>query len=159
MKRFACLVLCILLLTCGCTSKETAMFYYQRADFQYDALNGVIVSEKRDITGHQAHMSFLLSLYLMGPQKAEYTSPFPSGTNLLSVEKANDTLVITLTDVKNALTESEFALACACMTMTCLELTSIETVTIVSGERSMSLTQDMITLYDSGTPVETTTGG
>lgn len=159
MKRILILLLCVLLLTSGCSARETANFYYQRAYFQYDTADGVIVAEERDISGHDNHMSFLLSLYLLGPQNAELISPLPAGTKLLSLERTGDTLVITLTDVGDSLTESEFSLACACLTMTCAELTRIQSVTTVSGEHSLTLTRDMLTLYDSGAPIETTTGG
>lgn len=159
MKRFLCLTLCILLLMTGCAQKDTINFYYLRDSFQYGAQDGVIAAENRDITGHTDHIAFLISLYLMGPQNEGNVTPFSVTTRLLSVERKMNSMIITLTDTQDTLTEAEYVLACACMTMTCLEMLPIEAVTINSGERSQTLSRDMLTLYDSETPVESTSGG
>ena len=159
MKQLICITLCILLLMTGCAPKDTINFYYLRDSFQYGTEDGVIVAENRDITGHKEHLAFLLSLYLMGPQKEGNVTPFSVSTKLLSVETEADGLIITLTDTQDTLTDAEFILACACMTMTCLEILPTQTITINSGERSQTLSREMLTLYDSETPSEPTNGG
>lgn len=159
MKRILCILICIMLLMSGCAHKDMANFYYQRNGFIYDAPDGVIVAEKRDITNHTTHLAFLVSLYLLGPQNIEYHSPFPASTKLQSIERKNNTLIITLNDTFEGLPESQFSLACTCLTMTLQEVSSANQVTIVSGSRSLTLSQELITLYDSNTSSETISGG
>ena len=159
MKRLICFTLCFLLLITGCAHKDTVNFYYLRDSFQYGTHDGVIVAENRDITGHKEHISFLLSLYLMGPQNEGNVTPFSVSARLLSVERKMNGLVITLTDTQDTLTDAEYVLACACMTLTCLEILPIESVTINSGERSQTLSREILTLYDSETATESTDGG
>lgn len=159
MKRLLCMIICITFLMSGCANKDMANFYYQRNGFIYDAPDGVIVSEKRDITSHATHLAFLISLYLLGPQNQEYHSPFPPTTKLQTVERNGNNLTIILNDISEGMTDAQFTLACCCLTMTVLELASAEQVTIVSGSRSMTLSQDLITLYDNSGAVQTPTGG
>ena len=53
------------------------------------------------------------------------------------------------------LSDAEFSLACACLSMTCMELVNAEKVTIVSGSRSLTLSRDNLLLNDTITPEET----
>lgn len=158
MKKYLSLFLIILLLISGCSGKDHAKFYYSRLEFQYHSPDSVIVSEYRDITGHANDLSFLISLYLMGPLEKDYVSLFPSGVRLLDVELAEKHLTIELSEIET-LSDAEYSLACACMALTCLELTDAQDVTITSGSRSVTIDPNQLTIYDSGTPIETTTGG
>ena len=158
MKRIICLTLVFMLLFVGCSSKEKAKFYYCRSEFQYDTQDSVIVSEMRDVSGHIKDLSFLISLYLVGPLEKESISPFPAGVKLLRTQFVDGNLMIVLSAI-NSITDSDYTLACACLAMTCLELTNANNVTIVSGNRSVTIDPSMLTLYDSGLPTETTTGG
>ena len=153
MKKHLSLFLVILLLLSGCSAKDHAKFYYSRSEFQYHSPDSVIVSEYRDITGHANDLSFLISLYLMGPLEKDYVSLFPSGVRLLNAELAEKHLTV------ETLSDSEYSLACACMALTCLELTDAQDVTITSGSRSVTIDPNQLTICDSGTPIETTTGG
>lgn len=148
MKRVIALVLCILLFT-GCSSKNTASFYYPRSEFQYNTDTNVIGSEIREITGHTSHLSFLISLYLMGPHSTEFASPFMGSAKLLSVEKSNESITIHIPDMTQSITDAAFVLDCSCLAMTCFELTNVSSVTIVSGGKSITLTPELLTLYDT----------
>jgi len=158
MKKIICLTLCLLILLPGCGIEDSVNFYYLRGEFQYDRADGVIVPEKRDITGHVGDLEFLLSLYLMGPQDTEYAPPFPHNTKLVSVTMSEEHLTITLSEIAKILSDSEFTLACACISLTAMELYPAETVSVVTGEREITLTRDALTLYDESTP-STTIGG
>ena len=163
MKRFfsLLLVLCLLGSLWGCSfsgnSKDQAVFYYCQKDYAFGAENGVITAEERDVTGHAGDISYLLSLYLMGPLDEELSFPFSGRTRLLGIEMVENTLCVELTDLGKSLTDSQFTLGCACLTMTCLELTDASQVTITSGERTVTMDESCLTLYDSITPGETTT--
>lgn len=159
MKKHICLLLCLMLMLSGCAVKDNVSFYYPRVEYIYDAQDGVIAPEKRDITGHRDDLKFLMSLYLMGPLDEALESPFSSKTRLVSVETVDNSVVITLSDTSATLSDSEFILACACLTMTCMDITSADSVTVVSGGRTTTLDPELLTMFDSGTPIETTNGG
>ena len=154
MKRIIAILLCLLLFTSGCSSKNTASFYYPRAEFQYNGDSNVIGSEEREVTGHTAHLSFLISLYLMGPHNTEFASPFMGSAKLLAVEKSNDAMTVRISDTSNAIADAAFIMDCSCLAMTCFGLTKVHSVTILSGEKSITLTPELITLYDTVTQTQ-----
>lgn len=163
MRRLTSLVLTAVLVFAlpGCgrlkdSEKDSITFYYQRAEFLYGEEDSVIASETREASGHAADLSYLLSLYLAGPLDEGLVSPFPRGTRLLSVQEEDDTLLLEISDTEDSLSESRFSLACACLTMTCLELSAAGNVIITSGERTITMTRDSFLLSD-GTVPETTT--
>lgn len=157
MRRIFCLLLAALLLlslcACGVDSENQAEFFYRRVKFAYGTgeSDGVIVSESRDITSHTDDLPYLISLYLVGPQDEALASPFPAEVRLISAEKTRSKVQIELSEIDSGFSDSAFSLACACMTLTCIELTGVTQVTIVSGERSVTLRQEDLTLYDSDT--------
>lgn len=144
----------IILSLLGCSSKsldpaDTHKFHYRRAAFQFGTENAVVASESRDISGHAGDWSYLITLYLSGPLDEELVSPFPESTRLLSVERKDTELFITLTDSGTVVLESEFSLACVCLTLTCLETPEISQVTIQNRDRSITLTRENMILYDA----------
>ncbi len=159
MKRTFCLILGILLLLCGCSGiseNNVTTFYYCRADYAYGTQEAVVAPEEREVSAKASDLKSLLALYLVGPLDETLVSPF-SGTKLLSAEMQGDQLMIVLTDTGKSMTDARFSLACACMTKTCLEWESISQVTIQCGERSVTMNRENLLLYDSITPIESTT--
>lgn len=163
MRRLTSLVLiaALALALPGCSLvkdsvKDPIIFYYQRADFLYGETDSVIASETREASGHAGDLYYLLSLYLAGPLDEGLTCPFPRGTKLLSVQQEDNTLLLEISNTGDTLSASRFSLACACLTMTCLELSTAEEVTVTSGERSITMTRDSFLLSD-GTAVPETT--
>jgi len=53
------------------------------------------------------------------------------------------------------MTDAQFILACSCLTMTCLELTDAEHVTINSGDRSVTMSKSTLLLHDLTTGAKT----
>ena len=152
MKKIACILLaasCLLLLACSDTSAETATYYYCRDEFAYGTQDGVIAPEQRDISGHVGDLQYLLSMYLVGPHDESLTSPFPGRTKLLSVRFQEDTVILEITGCSDLLAESQFTLGCACLAMTCLELTDAQYVTIVSADQKVTLSRENLLLFDS----------
>lgn len=158
MKRLVCtiLIISLMLTLCACDFfnaglKEPVTFYYQRTDYQYGVESGVIASEEREASGHTGDLSFLITLYLAGPLDEELVSPFPRNTQLLSVQKNQDTIRVELSDIGDRITDSQYSLACGCLTLTCLNLTESTNVTIISGERTITMNQKSLLLFDNST--------
>lgn len=158
MKRFLCAALAALLLVpllpgCGERLKEPVTFYYLRDSYQED-MNGLFASEEREVAGYRDNLKYLLSFYLMGPVGKTLRSPLPKGTLLSSVHKDGASLVIEISNTSALLSDSEFSLACACLSMTCMDLVGVEEVTVVSGSRSLTMRQDNLLLTDTVKPEE-----
>lgn len=153
MKRFLSLlfVLSLLLSGCGLFSphiKEPVTFYYLRSEMQYFAKDGVISSEEREASGHREDLSYLMALYLMGPAEEELVSPIPRGTRIFKTTETEEGVSLHMSDTANTMTDIEFSLACTCLSLTCLELTDAPAVTITSGERTITIHRDALTLFD-----------
>lgn len=160
MKRFLCMVMTTVLMLSGCTGhghrlKSPVTFYYLRSEYAYGSTQSVIGQEEREASGHRGDLRYLIALYLMGPSDEDLRSPLPPGTNILSVAKADGIVTLTLSELPATMTDADFSLACACLTKTCLELTEADSVTIVSGNRSVSMSPDKLMFIDSSEPKET----
>lgn len=156
MKRvFACcLAILIMIATAGCSSlnhdfENTVSFYYPRVEYDYQAEMPVIAPEYREVTGHRNDLDYLVSLYLMGPLNNELVVPFPAGTRLVKTAQENASLTVELTDTGRALSDIRFSLACACLSKTCMELTEVQSVTVVSGSRRLTTTEESLLLIDN----------
>ena len=164
MKRYK-LLIALLILSCllfGCRDAEKdpqdhATFYYCRSEYQYGSDESVVVAEKRDVSGHADDVNYILTLYLLGPMDETLISPLPGTTRLLSLENDKQVLTITLSDTDKELSDAQFTLACGCLTKTCLELTDSTAVTIISGDRSITMDAGDLLLFDDGLPAETNT--
>ena len=150
MKRIISIsiLLCLLLCGCGQRLKEPVTFYYLNANFEED-MSTVILSEQREASGHRHDLSYLMALYLMGPTEEDLRSPIPRGTRIYTSAYSEDSVELNLSDTDKTLTDSEFSLACACLSLTCLDLTEAQSVTISSGSRSLTMTRDALLLSDS----------
>ena len=157
MKRIICLILILLLILPGCSGKDQASFHYCRREFQYNSQDSVIVRESRDIADHADDLDFLIALYLLGPLETDYVCPFPAGTQLMGTYMEQDHLTVVLTET-STMTDLEYSLASACMALTCMELTQASTVTVTTESRSLTITPELLTIYDRGIPDQITGG-
>lgn len=159
MKRIFCL--CLLLLTLsGCAdlssaTKEPVTFYYIREHALTD-MSPPIGTETREASGHREDLAYLLRLYLLGPTQEDLVTALPQGVLIETVEQEGRGLRLTLSDADSLLTDSEFSLACACLSLTCLDLVPAERVTIRSGSRSVTMSRENLALFDSGTAAAAT---
>lgn len=164
MKRIVCVFLTCLILflfpACKSAEANEISFYYCRTSdaFRYFEEDGVIRTELRNITGHRNDLRYMVSLYLAGPMEEDLVSPFTNATRLIAAELTDQAVYIELSTHNKILTDAEFSLACACLTLTCMDFTSCETVTIVSGDRSVTMDANSILIFDS-LPAQETTGG
>ena len=158
MKRFLCLFLLLILLLCACANKDQVTFYYCPANYLNSQTGTLLLPEIRSVTGYTEDPQFLIALYLTGPLEQDLVSPCPTGTKLKNLLQNENQLTIQLSDLPQSISDSEFSLACAAMTMTCLEFTGAESVTILSGDRSITMDRTMLTLSDNPTATQTTEG-
>ena len=158
MKRLNCIILVAALLASllsGCSQplKEPVTFYYLESGFE-ENMNCPIAGEEREVAGHRDDLKYLLSFYLMGPTVQTLRSPLPRGTLLYTADLKGSTLTIEISNTSALLSDAEFSLACACLSLTCMELVNAEKVTVVSGSRSLTLSADNLLLSDTVTPEE-----
>lgn len=156
MKRLVgAVLLCAVL--CGCSfldSEDAVRFYYVRSSYSYYNDAPVIIAEYRDIAVHRQDLQYLLSLYLMGPVGESAVCPFPKNTRLIGLSADGGKLTLDLTDTTRTLSDSAYSLACACISRTAMELTEVESVTVVSGSRSLTTERDGIMLTDGAADTE-----
>ena len=164
MKRHICLLLLFTIIfslfACDSGEQNSVSFYYCRdaAQYQYFEDNAVVCAEQRDLQGHRDDLRYMVGLYLAGPMTEGLITPFSKSTKLLSVQKEEDQILIELSDHSKILTDSEFTLACAALTMTCMDFTECRKVSISSGGRSVTMNADSIILSDI-LPQQEITGG
>lgn len=152
MKRLISLVLALLLLSgCGIIGeriKDPVTFYYIRADYQKD-MGEVIVSEIREASGHKDDLPYLLALYSMGPASDDLQAPFPANIRILPTEHTDAGIVLSLSDTLENMTDAEYTLGSACLALTCMELTNASQITVVSGDRSITINRDNIVTFET----------
>lgn len=162
MKRILSLILVCSLLLSGCgffgeRIKEPVTFYYLCSNYQED-LCCVIASEQREASGHSGDLPYLLALYSMGPTSDGLVSPLPTGSRITSAREDSQVRLDLGISVET-MSDIEFSLACACLTLTCLEISDAEEVSIQCVDRVRTLDRASLTLYDSTaetTPMEET---
>lgn len=156
MKRLTALILLLAMLLSGCSSiKESVRFYYVRRDYQ-KTLEEVIVSEKREASGHEGDFSYLLTLYLMGPSDDDMRCLLPLGISVSATSNQDGSLEIQLADTSKTLSDADFSLACACLAMTCMSISQASEIHITSGGRSITMNRNNLILYDNITDTTAT---
>ena len=154
MKRIlSCILITILLLSgCGTSAeriREPVTFYYMRENPEtLRHGENLFVGEVREAAGHRQDLSYLMALYLIGPSTEGLRMPIPKGTRISEITIEEETVLLTLPDTEKTMTDIEYALACTCLSQTCLELTDAKSVTITSGERSITMDRSTLVLTD-----------
>lgn len=160
MKKFLSILLAFLITTTmiACSSKgedstEAVNFYYQTQDITYHEEAGFFVTEKRSVASQD--LTDIINIYLSGPEKDEYKSPFPTGTVVRSITHNNGILNIVLSDEFSALKGFDLSVACACLTITIQELADTQLVQIsaenteLDGNKSITMNTDSLVIYDA----------
>lgn len=158
MKRMLILLLALWLFPAflGCSRPNPGIdgavsFYYQRETTVYWQDDGVLRAEDRDVSALNGDIKLILSEYLKGPVSGGNIQVFPAGTALLSIEILDETASLLLSDAFLSLSGLPLTIACACLTLTTIELTGVETVEIrTSGEfpdGSASIVMDLNCLH------------
>lgn len=157
MKKWtAAALMCLLLLSgCGRSGKplfDPVYFYYPRVEYEYGYSDGVITWEAMDGTGYMEDYQYLLGEFFSGPVDEGYYNPFPEGTELLNAWVEEDIFFLELSQEALALPEHQFNLGCACLSMTCFELTPVRAVSFRCGEKSLTIPRGEYLLMDDYIP-------
>ena len=152
MKRMICIILLLGMILSGCgvngdRVKDPVVFYYVRDNYQKD-MGAVFDSEVREAAGHTKDLAYLLALYTMGPSKEELHSPLPRGTTVTPGELTAEGVILTLSEHAVNMAEAEYTLASACLGMTVMELMEVPSVTVICGDRSITINGDNLVLQD-----------
>lgn len=153
MKRLIIFTVFVALLVCltGCNKQEfqiPANFYYPRAEYAYHTSDGVIAPEVREVYGYHSEKQ-ILAIYLYGPVANSLVNPFPSGTQVVDVVKADNSVCITLSDQFAKLTGAQLMLASASLAKTAMELTGVSFVRLQCS--SQPLDGEQFILIDKAT--------
>lgn len=160
LKRLLSIILLfsLLLTIIACTNSNktegTMRYYYLRSDVEFDKLDGVIASEphKNDLNAND--YSELIRIYLSGPHSDVLRSPFPPDIHLISLTKDSSMIIVTLSNNFADLSGLDLTLACVCLGMTAMEITSAESVRIqtenipLDGKMSVTINRASIQLFD-----------
>ena len=163
MKKILCVFLCFLLLfgIAACKPDKESIqapvtFYYRQVSDKLAAEQGVIVSEEREAVGHVDDLAWLLQEYFRGAQSQDLIAPFPRSVQLLHWSVDKNVLNITLSQSFAQLRGIDLTVACACITLTFLELSGAEAVSIraenatLGGQDSLLLRREDFHLFDDG---------
>jgi spore germination protein GerM len=158
----ACILLSLTFSLAGCQTpgdRNIALYYCRTPDeYRYFQEDSVICAEYRDIPDHSNDLRYVIGLYLAGPIGEGLYSPLPKNVTLLSAESNPETVILTFSNLGNSLTDSEFTIACACLTLTCSDLTGCDEVTVIAGARTVTMHRDRIHLSDTILSHEITEG-
>lgn len=158
MKRTICLILSAVLLfgLCACSQdrdnfQQPVIFYYTHPEelISFNSEEGVVSSEMREGKNYTNDLQGLLDLYLCGPVSDELRSPFPAGVNVQTMVPEGNTLQITLSPEFAKLTGLDLTIACACLSMTVLELTEYEAVRIDAADALLDESNSITMTWDS----------
>jgi len=157
MKKLTISVLCLLLLLSGCSQaqeyEQPINFYYCAAADSFDNNSMSILPETRE--GKQwSTLEDTMRAYLSGPVTETLASPFPAELRLVSIQQNESTVFVTFSMELAELTNLDLTIACGCITLTCLELTSAQQVTIeaentlLDGQKSITMDRESLLLVD-----------
>lgn len=159
MRRCICVFCATLILfsLCSCSRNDRTIvkpvnFYYKTdpANYQENAIS----PEVRESDGYTNDLKGLLQLYVEGPVSKTLINPFPENITVEGITVNNTTVDLQLNSPFAQLSDIEMTTACACLTMTVLELTERHRLIITALDHAgniiytTSMTKDHILLSD-----------
>ena len=161
MKRLIPLLLifALLLSLSACQTKQEKFqvpvnFYFPRQEATFGSADSLIAPVTAEGMGYSGDPVGLLTVYLQGPKDNRYRSPFPTGTKIESMELVNGIVRLTMNEAFADLTGLDLTIACACLTLTVLDLTQANSVrisvagTTLNGESYIRMDRSTLTLLD-----------
>ncbi len=163
-RKSTALILCLFLLVglYGCAGqshgdplKSPMKFYYKTSDASYGDGQGATDYELRETYGHESDYVWVLTEYLKGPISQKLTAPFQRSVSIVSAERSGSQLQLRMTQELANLSGADLTVACACITLTCLEFPGVEAVSIravgskLDGKTEILLNRNSLLLEDS----------
>lgn len=111
--------------------------------------------ELRETYGHESDYVWVLTEYLKGPISQKLTAPFQRSVSIVSAERSGSQLQLQMTQELANLSGADLTVACACITLTCLEFPGVEAVSIravgskLDGKTEILLNRNSLLLEDS----------
>ena len=168
MKRILSLALVVLLCLIfpGCSGetekpRQPVNFYYRRAELTYGSVDSLIAPVEAEAAGYEDDTVDLLNTYLRGVGGAGFEPTFPVGTKLLSMGILDGTAHLQVTSSLARISGIDLTVACACLSLTVMELTGAQAVCITAanetldGNPSVTMTMDTLLLLDLYEPEPT----
>ena len=160
-KRLICLILllgiCVSLPACRQQQEKFQVpvnFYYLRQEATFGSADSLIAPVTAEGINYSNDPVGLLTEYLRGPGDSRCLSPFPAGTYIVSMELVNNIVRLTLCEDFATLTGMDLTAACACLTLTVLDLTGANSVRIyaegatLNGSDYIRMDRSCINLID-----------
>ena len=161
MKRSICILLflSILFSMTGCRREQEKIqvpvnFYYPRQEATFGSADSLISPMVAEGADYADDFMGLLTAYLLGPKDDNWRSPFPAGTQILGFEENNGFIRLTMSRNFANLTGMDLTLACACLTLTVLDLTGGNSVRIsvpgatLNGAEYIRMDRNCLNLLD-----------
>ena len=160
MKKACALLLCLTMLLTGCGPRRENQidspytYYYRAAQVDYTAEDGVIRGEKREISGHEGDLVWILEDYFQGPQGEDLTSPFPKDLWVMDCQIKEKTVFLKLSQGFSNLSGIELSVAAACIAKTLFGIEGVDSVSItvegglLDGKQSLTLDREGLLLSD-----------
>ena len=162
MRKVLCFILAAALAAtiAGCVREDASQedsirFYYLQQALDYGSAESVIAAQETAAPTTESALLPLLEMYLKGPEEETLASPFPAGTRVLEIRQENDELFVLLSRDLAQLTGLALTKACACLALTCFELTDARSITVqaagamLDNAHTICLTRDSLVLQDT----------
>lgn len=151
MKKMLILSLCLALLMSLTACSEPApkyekpiQLYYRTAVTADEIAESVIGPVTVEGAALPEDPQALLNEYLKGTSAVGFLTTFPASTKLLSMELTEDTAILMLNPSITRLSGIDLTIACACITMTTMELTGVTTVRIRASNSSLDGADEIV---------------
>lgn len=147
---------------CGCAANNnqnagTISFYYLRNNADFSATSPLLINSAYKTNDTNQDLQPIFRYYLTAPAPDNCVSPFPLGTELVSLDIESNQVSVTLTQHIKSLSAARQTIAYACITKTLIELAGVESVQIIitgsdtDSQTIYNFTNDSFTYSDSFT--------
>lgn len=160
------LLLAVIFSFAGCQEeaplKDPVNFYYRRIQTEFGKETGVIDVMVVEGDGKKGDHLAMLNQYLLGINNSSFASTFPVSTQVTDLRILGDTAFLTLNPALGQYSGMDLTIACACLTLTTMELTGTQQVSIritsgtLNGSDQIIMDRNTILLLDIYQPDDTT---
>ena len=168
MKKLLCLILSLLFCVnfWGCQEEKPKLeqpvrFYYLTSTPENGIQDKVIDAVSVEGAGKLEDIHSLLNEYLRGTSEPGFETTFPASTKILKLTVSDSIAAVEMNSAIARLSGIDLTIACACITMTVMELTGASQVRIsasnstLDGAETVVMDINSLTMLDIYTPEPT----